>query len=298
MKRRALLAFAVWFLAGGGPTFAAGSYDREIESARATRIDRLTQPWGWLTLIGNLSLPDGSSTIGRAPTNRIVLPAGPEQFGTITLRSDGRSVSFLPAGGVGVQVDGNDEFESVDLLPGGPNRRPTLVMSGAVAFYLVESGGRLGVHVRDLARHELVDFKGLDYFPADPSWRIEAQWVETGVARQLQLVDSAGGTSSVPVTGKAVFTRGGTTVELLPMVNPNGSLLFVFSDSTSESETYAMRFLTVPPPRDGRIVLDFNRAENPPCAFSPVAACPLPPKENRLPFAVRAGEKIFRGAAH
>src|SRR6187402_232512 len=127
MKRRTLWVFVAWLLAGSGSAFAAGSYDRDIESARATRVDRLTQPWGWLTLIGNLSLPEGSSTIGRAPTNRIVLSAGPDQFGTITLRPDTRSVSFIPAGGVGVQVDGNDEFESVDLLPGGPGRRPTLV---------------------------------------------------------------------------------------------------------------------------------------------------------------------------
>lgn len=274
-------------------TLPAGDYLREIETARVKRVDRLTQPFGWLTLIGRFSLPDGESTIGSSADNRIRLPAGPGRFGTVTFPADERGALFSPAAGDGVQVNGAAAPASVALSAGSPQRRPTFVTAGTVGFYLVDSGGEPSLHVRDLAHPALVDFPGLEYFPVEPGWRIEARWVRLEEPRRIQVTDVSGGSSWAEVTGKAVFRWGENTVELLPLANPDGSLLFVFADATSGRETYAMRFLASAPPRDGKVVLDFNLAENPPCAFSTAAICPLPPRGNRLPFAVRAGEKAY-----
>ncbi len=273
-----------------------GTMRGKSETARAARVDRLTQPDGWLALIGLPSLPSGTSTIGRAADNRIVLAVGPDRFGTITEETDGR-VTFAPAPGAGAFVDGATVSGIVELRPGDVVRRPTLVTAGTVGFYLVESGGGKTLHVRDVARPQFVDFPGLDYFPVDPAWRIETEWVALAEPRTRSITDIAGGASSLRQTGKAVFSRNGRTFELIPLENPDGSLLFVFTDATSDTDTYAMRFLDAARPANGKVVLDFNLAENRPAPFRPLAVCPLPPAENRLPFAITAGERIFHNAS-
>jgi uncharacterized protein (DUF1684 family) len=109
-----------------------------------------------------------------------------------------------------------------------------------------------------------------------------------------------GQVSPAPVPGKAVFTRDGRTFELLAIdEGADAPLFFVLSDLTSGHETYgASRFLYAEWPKDGKVILDFNRAENPPCAFTPFATCPLPPKENQLPIRITAGEKVYSGEHH
>ena len=139
-------------------------------------------------------------------------------------------------------------------------------------------------------------FLGLDYFPIDPAWRIEAKWVPFEPPREIRIASIVGTSENEKSPGKAVFDREGKTFELIPVQESPDSLFFIFSDETSGKETYgAARFLYSDPPRGGKVVLDFNRAVNPPCAFTPFATCPLPPKENRLTVRVTAGEKNYRG---
>jgi uncharacterized protein (DUF1684 family) len=88
----------------------------------------------------------------------------------------------------------------------------------------------------------------------------------------------------------------GQDLRLYPVLEEPGAkeLFFIFRDQTSGKETYgAGRFLYSALPREGTVVLDFNKAYNPPCAFTPYATCPLPPKENRLAVRVEAGEKKY-----
>jgi len=272
---------------------ADGDYNQRIEAARATRLDRLTHPGGWLTLIGRLGLSDGASTLGQAPGNRIVLEAGPAHFGTITYSPETGGVAFSPVAEGGVRVDGATATADVELHAGGPGRRPTFVTAGTVGFYVTESGGRKGLVVRNLAHPRLIDFPGLDYYPIDPAWCIEAEWTAFDLPRTVKSTNMHREVSDVITTGKASFRHGGKSFELSPLVNPDGTLLFVFADATSGTDTYPMRFLHAARPEGGKVVLDFNLAENPPCAFSPLAVCPLPPPENRLPLAITAGEKVF-----
>jgi len=294
---KVLLATGMLFVlvAGAARMTAAESYTREIETWRASRIERLTAPDGWLTLVGLHFLKNGANTIGGAKDNDIVLATAPAHLGTATLANDGK-VMFSLAGEAKtseVRIDGA-AAKSAELRADG---KPTRVTFGTASFFVIERGGRKALRVKDSEAERRRHFLGLDYFPIDPAWRIEARWEPFEKARLVPITNILGQTSPSPVPGRAVFERDGRTFALLAIdEGPDEPLFFVIADATSGKETYgAARFVYAERPRDGMIVLDFNRAENPPCAFTAFATCPLPPKENRLPFAVTAGEKNYRG---
>lgn len=272
----------------------AGELAADIEAWRAQRTAQLVKPDGWLTLIGLHFLSPGENTVGTAADNAVVLAKGPAHLGSIFLAPDGRmKARFNP--GLNVQVDGADAL-GADLQDDthGPS---TLVTCGTVSFLAIERGGRKALRVKDSAAERRTQFLGIDYFPIDPTWRIEADWVPFDQPREVPIRNILGHVSPAMILGQAVFTREGRRWALLPIQeHPDGVLFFVISDLTSGQQTYAAaRFLYAAPPVDGKVVLDFNKAQNPPCAFTPFATCPLPPKENQLPIAVTAGEKSYRG---
>jgi hypothetical protein len=168
---------------------------------------------------------------------------------------------------------------------------------GTLSIHVIDRGGKKALRVKDSEAERRTRFAGIEHFPVDPAWRIEAEWVPFDRPRAVPIKNILGQESDALVLGEAVFGRDGHTLRLLPIQEaPDGPLFFIISDLTSGAETYgAARFLYADPPRDGKVTLDFNRAINPPCAFTPFATCPLPPKENRLPIAVTAGEKDYRG---
>jgi uncharacterized protein (DUF1684 family) len=158
---------------------------------------------------------------------------------------------------------------------------------------VVENGTQRGLRVKDNDAPLRTHFPGFDYFPIDPSWRIEADWVPFATPHVLKMAYVTGTVSDTPIAGKAVFRRDGHTYELLPL-DEDGRLFFVFSDRTAGKLTYGgARFLYAAAPKNGKVVLDFNLAQNPPCAITPHVVCPLAPPENRLKLPVTAGEKKF-----
>lgn len=271
------------------------SYQKSVEKARAERLQRLTKPDGWLTLVGLHFLKTGLNTVGSSSENSVVLPKGPAHLGSVTVAEDGTaSITLNP--GADVRVDGRQVLGA--KLEEGGERNPTLVTCGSLTLFLIDRGGRKALRVKDSESKHRTEFVGLDYFPIDPSWRVEAQWVEFEQPRHVMIGNVLGQESPALIIGKAVFVREGKTYELLPLIEGvDEPLFFVISDLTSGTETYpAGRFVYADPPHVGKLILDFNRAVNPPCAFTTYATCPLPPKENRLPIAVTAGEKNYRGA--
>ena len=271
-------------------------YASSIGAWRAERVAQLTKPDGWLALIGLHFLKDGENTVGRAEGSEVKLAKGPARVGVVTLGADGKvRLRFEP--GLAATIDGQ-AVSGGELRPGAGAVKPTLVRCGTVSFFVIERGGKMALRVKDSEAERRAHFAGIDYFPIDPAWRIEARWVAFEKSRMIPLVNILGQTSPALVPGKAVFEHGGKTHELLAIdEGPGEPLFFVISDATSGRETYgAARFIYAEAPKDGKVVLDFNRAENPPCAFTPFATCPLPPRDNRLPFAVTAGEKNYRGA--
>ncbi len=281
-----------WVAAAADPA----AHRAAIEAARAERVAALQKPDGWLTLIGLHFLKEGANTVGRAPGNDIVLAAGPTRAGVVTVAADGK-VTIDVAPDAGIKIDG--ETRRTAELRWSEAKKPTLVTVGTVTFFAVDRGGKKALRVKDSASPRRTGFVGLDYFPIDPKWRFEARWEAFEKSRLIPITTMLGQTAPEPVPGKAVFVHEGKTYELLPIDEGRDvPLFFVISDATSGKETYGgCRFLYVPWPKEGetKIVLDFNLAENPPCAFTPFSTCPLPPRENRLPFALTAGEKNYRG---
>ena len=292
------MRFALLLLVAGlaASAHAADAYVQETEAWRRTRVAELTAADGWLSLIGLHFLRDGESRIGSAKDNDVVLAAGPAHVGRVTVAPNG-TVSLALAAGVDARI-GDSTARTAELTTDAAGKKPTLVTCGTVTFFAIERGGKKALRVKDSASPRRKNFVGLDYFPIDPAWRIEARWDAFEKSRLLPVTNMLGQTAVEPVPGKAVFVHEGKTVELLAIdEGPDKPLFFVISDATSGRETYpASRFIYAERPRDGKIVLDFNHAENPPCAFTPYATCPLPPRENRMTFPIRAGEKNYRGA--
>ncbi len=275
----------------------ATTHSAKVEAARAERLAKLQLPDGWLTLVGLHFLKEGPNSVGSAKDNDVVIAAGPARVGIVTVAADGKVVTIDVAPNTDIRIDG--EPKKKGELKWSEPRKPTLVTAGTVTLFAVDRGGKKALRVKDSAARRRTHFVGLDYFPIDPSWRIEARWVPFEKSRLVPITTMLGQTAPEPVPGKAVFERDGKTYELLPIDEGRDvPLFFVISDTTSGKETYGgCRFLYVPWPKEGadKIVLDFNLAENPPCAFTPFSTCPLPPKENRLPFALKVGEKNYRG---
>ncbi|MBB3227406.1 hypothetical protein FHW69_002029 [Luteibacter sp. Sphag1AF] len=288
-----VLAMAATSVVGGD-----AGYVQSIEKYRAQRLETLTGPSGWLTLIGLEWLKPGANSIGTAADNDIVLKAGPAHLGVITLHADGSS-EIVFADHAEAAVDGKIVPRATLVDDAAANASPSQVTFGTASFYVIVRDGRRALRVKDSAAPTRTGFQGLDYFDIDPSWRVVADWVPFDTPHFLEIGSVLGTVDKERVPGKAVFERNGHRFELFPIQEDATSLFFVIADRTSGKETYgAARFLTTTMPVDGKLVLDFNKATNPPCAFTPYATCPLAPPENRLDVRVTAGELKYKGSHH
>lgn len=268
-------------------------YVASIQQWHDARVARLQKPDGWLALIGRHPLEHGTWSVGSAADNAIRLAAGPARLGTVTYAADNK-VTFALADGVDGAIDGTTA-RTAELVVEG--EKPTYVRAGTVNFYVMDRSGKLFLRVRDTEAARLKHFAGIESYPIDPAWRIEATWVPFDPPHEVKITNIIGLVEPASIPGKAVFQYEGKTYELIPIdEGPEEDLFFVISDATAGSETYeACRFFYAPRAKDGKIILDFNKVYNPPCAFTPFATCPLPPKGNTLPFPLRAGEKKYQG---
>ena len=293
MHFRPLALLLFLFGSSFASTGSAAPPPPDVQAARAARLEKLTAPDGWLSLIGLHFLPEGESTLGSDRGNRVVLAAGPARLGRVTPGPD-RVVTFQPEPGVDARIEGG-VVRTARLRLGEGAERPTVVNCGTLSFFVVERGGRLALRVKDSAAPLRTRFPGIEHHRHEPALRLEARWVEFSPPRNLPVTSVLGHVNPEPVPGKAVFEYAGRTWELIPFdEGKENPLFFVFADATTGRSSYGGgRFLYTPWPVNGRLVLDFNLAENPPCAFTPHSTCPLPPKENKLPYAIEAGEKTF-----
>jgi uncharacterized protein (DUF1684 family) len=259
----------------------------EVEAWRAERYGRLRNDIGWLTLAGLDWLRPGVNRVGTDPSADVVLPTGPARAGTVTVTD------------VEVLADGAFVHDGapVDALPllDDEHDDTTLLELGDLRLCLIRRGGRPALRTWDLASPRRASFAGIDHWPVDPAWRLEARFEPTG--QSIEVPDVLGIAQSEVSPGDVAFEVDGSPHRLQALPGgENGELWLVFGDATNGEETYGGgRFLYTPPPEsDGRVIVDFNRAYNPPCVFSPYATCPLPWPENRLPIRIEAGERTFR----
>jgi uncharacterized protein len=295
-----LLLFAAAAAAGAGapaPAAPDAKWASDLAEWKQWRDGRLRQPDSWLTLVGLAWLQPGNNGVGSHPANRVVLPTS--AAGSLgVLRLDGERVTFLASPGAKVTADGAP-VTTIDMKSDATGE-PTVLHSGSVQFYVIRRSDRLAVRVKDSEAQALKKFTGLEYYPADARWRVEARFEPSVPAGEIEVPNALGFTEKIASPGHVVFTLGGVEHRLLALDDTgDGRLFLVFGDKTNGRETYGGgRFLYTDPPRDGKVTIDFNRAYNPPCVFSPYATCPLPPPGNRMPIAVEAGEKKYALAVH
>lgn len=243
-------------------------------------------------MIGLFWLKEGRNTFGSNPAGDIVLPKEkvPEHAGIFVLTNG--VVTFETSPDNGFVVD--DRPVSSLQLKTDADDQPTLVRRGSVSFQIIKRGDKLGLRVRDANNPPRANFPGLEFFPADPKWRIDARFEPYNPPKVTSIVNVLGMESGETSPGAIVFEIDGKTYRLDAITEKDEPRLFmIFADNTRGKETYgAGRYLYVDPPdATGRVVIDFNKAYSPPCAFTDFATCPLPPMQNILPLAIEAGEK-------
>ncbi len=252
----------------------------EVDQWHAKRIASLKKEHGWLSLVALEWLQEGENVLGSAGDVTLPAPAAPK-LGTLTLTAG--KVRWNP-------VDGVPRDLKTDADEGGPDK----VVLGRFAFVVIKRKGRWAARVWDSEAKTRVEFQGIERWPVSAKWKIEAKWEAYEPAKKVVVPNVIPGLEDeLEVPGAAVFMVEGTEHRLEPVLEEGDTpLFFIFGDATNGKETYgAGRFLYVKAPKDGKVVLDFNRAYNPPCAFTPFATCPLPTAQNRLPVRVDAGEK-------
>ncbi len=261
-------------------------YSQEIAAFRTQREQSLRAPDGWASVVGLWWLKQGPNRVGSDPTSEVALPASaPARLGTLTLKAG--TVTFQPAAGVNLPAQEMKEDT-------------TILTAGTVKFFLIKRGDKAGIRVKDSAAPTRTHFTHLSWYPPDPSWRIRARFTPWDKPHKITfdtVVDGLKEDDESP--GYVTFTKDGREFRLEPVLD-EGELFFVFRDQTSGKTTYgASRFLYADAPRNLKIsspvILDFNKAINPPCVFTAYATCPLAPPQNRLALAVTAGELMYNG---
>jgi uncharacterized protein len=263
------------------------AYVKSIQDWQAQRAARLQADDGWLTVAGLFWLKEGENSFGTDAANAIVLPPGSAparagvfvfRSGTVTLRAE-----------AGLQVNGNPR--NTALLQSDANgASPDLVTLNDLTMFVIKRGNRFAIRLRDRNSPYRREFTGLRYFPIDQKYQVTAKWIARPAPHTISIPNILGEVEQLPNPGTALFTLDGQEFRLEPVLEGD-QLFFIFKDRTAGKETYgAGRFLYTALPKDGSLVLDFNKAYNPPCAFTPYATCPLPPKQNQLTVRIPAGE--------
>ena len=271
---------------------AQDAYRTSVDAWHAGRVARLTAEDGWLSLIGRDWLNPGENTVGSAPGSTVLLPdwASPAQAGLLIL--EGTTLRFRPLPGSPLLLNGKPATESV--LRTDQDGTPDVIQAGRVRFHIIRRGNRFAARVKDPEAPTRKDFKGISRYPVDPAWRVEADFIPYATPQTRSIATVLGTTEPMTAPGLLRFKVGKREITLEPMLeDPEHPQLFlIFKDRTSAKDTYpAGRFLYADMPKAGKVILDFNRAYNPPCAFTLFATCPLPPKQNYLGIEIRAGEK-------
>ncbi|MGB2591359.1 MAG: DUF1684 domain-containing protein [Candidatus Acidiferrum sp.] len=279
------------------------SFEHELKAWRAQHVADLLKPAGWLSLTGLEWLKPGDNTFGTAADNKIRL-AGNSAAHMGILHLEGNSVQLLPpAGGFPPDLQVAGAPAKVQLLPveAETDRNAPHITIGTLNMYVIRREDRYALRVKDSKSPTLVGFHGLNWYPPNVKYRVTAKWIPYNPPKSITLATLAGTTYSQPVPGVAEFQLEGKTYRLEPVLEDPAAtqLFFILKDTTSAMTTYhACRFLyTVLPShgldQPGELVLDLNRLENPPCAYTQFATCPLPPPQNRLAIALPVGEKRY-----
>ncbi len=270
------------------------AYLQSYDKWKVELVDDLKK--NWLSLAGLFWLKPGENSFGSDPGNAVIFPKGPAHAGVFDLQGTDVTVKFSPD--AHAMIDGKAAV-TTKLQPDTSGNR-TQVEMGSLRFYVVVRGQRIGIRLRDVDSETAKNYRGPVFFPVDMSYRVTGTWNPSDGKKTVDVPNVLGDVTPTPVAGTVTFKINGQDVQLTALGgDPAKGLSFVFNDLTSKTDTYpGGRFLDTDAVANGKVVLDFNEAYNPPCAVTPYATCPLAPKENRLTVAVPAGEKYDRTHGH
>ena len=267
-------------------------YLNEVNNWHDKRIENLKKENGWLNLVGLYWLKEGTNTFGSDGSNDLVFPSNKSAKFMGEIIKEDNSISTYINDDVNVFNKGV-LIEKVKMLSDLTNN-PTVLSYETLRWFVIKRGDRFGVRLRDLTADLVTNFAGIERFPVQDKWKIKAKYIENNPPKKIMIPSIIGTVSESFSPGILVFEIDNKEFRLSP--TKSGSRLFVvFADLTSGEETYgAGRFLYTDGPDSNNIVLiDFNKAYNPPCAFTKYATCPLPPDENKLNIRISAGEKNY-----
>lgn len=276
--------------------YDADAHREAVESWRQWRHDQLTRPDGWLSLVGLYWLEPGDNWLGSADDNKLVYDSSgvPPRLGVFRVAGD--SVMFIAAEGVSPSVD-DEPVESVLAHDGGEGSGPVIAWD-TLRWNVMVRQGEFAVRLKDASSVVLTSFESIDNFQLAAEWHRSGRYVGYEPAKIIKVPNVLGTVADVESPGAAVFEIDGKTYRLDLWKDSDDSVNFftAFGDQSNNESTYgAGRFLWIDAPDDqGRVVVDFNRSYNPPCAFTVFATCPLPPQQNRLPLRIEAGERTFK----
>jgi uncharacterized protein len=267
-------------------------YEDSILQWRATRYDALVRENGWLALAGLYWLKRGRNLLGSNPMCEVVLPERAPTFLGI-VEWNGNTAHFQAAEGVRVQINGKSAQKA--LLHPSKDPKPSFITWNNLRMVVHEHADKSAIRVWDNDREERNSQPPLKWFPIDKSFRIPARYTRHPQAQVSEQQDTFGDMVEDRVDGFVTFKFDGKTYKLNASETSDHKLFIKFRDETSKKETYPpCRYYYTEPVTDGKVVLDFNRAYSPPCAFTPYATCIFASAQNTLPFRVEAGE-IYRG---
>jgi uncharacterized protein len=268
---------------------AETTYERDLLRWRQDLDDSLRSDNGWLTLAGLFWLHQGENTVG-STRNDIALPVNVHHLGVLKLHNG--QVTFHSTCDQ-VMINNVPVASPVRLEDDHAESGATHVSIGSIIFYIIKRENQFAVRVRDLNHPARQSFTDRKWFAIDPSYCLKTSLIYYTPPRATTVLNTVGLTAELENPGYVTFELHGKVCRLDTFTSDAGELWFIFKDATNGVSTYsACRYLKVPRFTDDSVTLDFNRAYNPPCAFTPHATCPLPPAQNWLPVAVEAGERI------
>lgn len=273
---------------------SSNDYSASVDQWHKERVESLQKENGWLNLAGLYWLKVGKNTFGSDVSNDIVFPKGtiPATAGYFELTAE-NTVTVVPEHGVAIKVN-NTEVSNRVILHKDSARAP-VVSYGGLRWTVIRRDDKIGIRLRDLQSPALAAFKGIDRFPVAADWKFDAVVEKEGLPDRISITNVLGQTNLQKSAGKLTFNVNGKKYTLDALDEGGPELFVIFADNTNLKDTYPSgRFLYVKrPDANGKTVIDFNKAYNPPCAFTDFATCPLPPPQNKLALFVTAGEKNY-----
>jgi uncharacterized protein len=285
-----MLAFALLapFAGAASPVVNSPSYQEDY--AKWRKELEASRRKNWLTLVGLFWLRDGENRVGGDQKDEVPLPAdkAPAQVGTISFHDGKAMFHAVPSADV---TNEGKPVQDTALEP-DTTGKPTILQLGDLRMLMIRREQKFGIRVRDIHSHNLAKFKGTEFYPVNDNYVVNATFIAYDNPRKVAIPTVLGQNAEMDSPGEVEFTLNGQKVRLQAVTEGTPELMLIIKDQTSGKTTYPPgRFLDTDPPKDGKVVIDFNRAYNPPCAFTAYATCPLPPKQNWLPTAIEAGEK-------